>query len=117
MVGADVPVIQALRLFGGIRQNAFALIRKRQIDGGRNFFTNRGPALDLFADTFDGGVISQEAVGQVLVFADQSQKQMLGFNGGASELAGFIASEEDDPPCSLSISFEHKFDSQMPVSG
>ena len=42
-------------------------------------------------------MISQETIGQILVFADQSEEQMLGFDGRATELAGFVASEEDDP--------------------
>ena len=52
-------------------------------------------------------MISQESISQVLIFADQSQKQMLGFDGRASELASFIAGEEYNPSCSLSVSFEH----------
>ena len=32
---------------------------------------------------------------------------MLGLNSRATKLAGFVASEEDNPPGSLSISFEH----------
>ena len=52
-------------------------------------------------------MISQETIGQVLVFADQSEEQMLGFDCRAAKLTGFVASEEDDPAGSLSVSFEH----------
>src|SRR5437867_2055611 len=52
-------------------------------------------------------MISQETISQVLIFANQPQKQVLGFDGRAPELAGFVAGEEYNPSCSLSISFEH----------
>ena len=34
---------------------------------------------------------------------------MLGFDGRAAELAGLVPGEEDHPPCSFSVSFEHNF--------
>src|SRR5215831_13688243 len=40
---------------------------------------------------------------------------MLSFDGRATELAGLVPGEEDNPPSSLSVSFEHIFlVSQMP---
>jgi hypothetical protein len=53
MLGANVPVIQALRLFGGIREDPLAFVRERQINGGRNLFTNGGSALNFLTDAFD----------------------------------------------------------------
>src|SRR6266516_3270978 len=52
-------------------------------------------------------MLSIETISQILIFADQSEKQMLGFDRRAPELASFIAGEEYDPSCSLGISFEH----------
>src|SRR6266481_4698694 len=52
-------------------------------------------------------MISQETIGEIFIFADQPEQQVLGFNRRASELAGLVASEEYNPPCSFSISFEH----------
>ena len=54
-------------------------------------------------------MISQETISKILVFANQTQQQVLGLDRRATELAGFVASEEDDPPGSLCVSFEHKF--------
>src|SRR5205807_5371442 len=71
------------------------------------FLTNRGSTLNFLANTLDRRVISQEAIGQVLILADQTQQQVLGLDRGAAKLAGFVASEEYDPPGSFSVSFEH----------
>src|SRR5438105_13516114 len=102
-------MIQTLRLFGCVRQNPFALIRKRQVNRGRNLLTNSGSAFNLLPDAFDRGMISQETISQILIFADQSQQQVLGLDCGTTELAGFVTSEENDPAGSFSVSFEHKF--------
>jgi len=47
MFGTDVPVRQALRLFRGIGQHAFALIAEREIHGSRDLFPDRGVTLNL----------------------------------------------------------------------
>src|SRR5262245_34597153 len=54
-------------------------------------------------------MIPQEPISQVLVFANQSQQQVLGFDRRATKLASLVASEENDPSGSLCISFKHKF--------
>src|SRR5438477_8621001 len=107
MFSADVAVIEPFGFLRRIGENAFAFIRKRKIDRRRDLFPNRGSAFNFLTNAFNRRMISQETVGQVLIFADQSQQQMLSFDGRTSKLASFVASEEDDPPCSLSISFEH----------
>src|SRR5207245_7721557 len=107
MFCADVPVIQTLRFFGSVGKDAFTFVRKRKIDRRRDFLANRGSTFDLLPNAFDRRMISKETISQILVFADQSEKQMLGFDRRASELASFIAGEEYDPSCSLGISFEH----------
>jgi hypothetical protein len=56
-------------------------------------------------------VISEETIRQILVLSDQPKEQVLSFDGRTSELAGFIAGKEDNPPCSFSVSFEHSLDS------
>ena len=55
-------------------------------------------ALDLLADRLDRGMRTQEAVGQRLVFAQQSEQQVLGLDVRRTELAGLIAREKDDAP-------------------
>ena len=80
MLGADVLVVQALRFFRAIGQHALALVAQRQIDRGRNLLPNRGVPFDLLADGFDRGMRAQEPVRQRLVFAQQSQQQVLRFD-------------------------------------
>ena len=54
---------------------------------------------------------SEKTIGQILIFADQTQQQVLGFDRRAAELAGFVASEEYNPPCSFSYLSNIIFDS------
>src|SRR5205809_3227640 len=107
MFYAEVPVIKPLRFFGSVGNDAFTLVRKSKIDRRRDFLANRGSTFDLLPNAFDRRMISKETICQILIFADQSEKQMLGFDRRAPELASFIAGEEYDPSCSLGISFEH----------
>src|SRR5215469_16704145 len=51
---------------------------------------------------------AQEAVGQGLVLAQQSQQQVLGLNIRRPKLAGLIPREKDDAPGFLRVPFEHK---------
>ena len=110
VLGADVLVVQALGFFGAIGQHALALVAQRQIHGGGNLFANRGVAFDLLADGFDRRVRPQKTVGQRLIFAQQTQQQMLGFDIRAAELAGLVAGEKDDPPGLFRITFKHDRD-------
>ena len=107
MFGADVLVAQPLGFFRRIGQHPLALVRKRQVDGGRNLLANRGVRLNLLADRLHRGVRAQEAVGQRLVLAQQAEQQVLGLDIGRAELAGLIPREEDHAPCLLRIAFEH----------
>ena len=63
MLGSDVFVSETLCFFGGVGQDAFALVGEGQVDAGRNFFTNGGVGFDLFANRFDRSVRAQETVG------------------------------------------------------
>ena len=109
VLGADMAMIQPLRFFGGVGENSLALVRKRQIDRRRHLLANGRPAFDLLANALDRGRIAKKPIGQVLVFTDQAQQQVFGFDRRAAELAGLVASKEDDPTCSFRISFKHMF--------
>ena len=50
---------------------------------------------------------TEEPIGQSFVFAQESQQQVLGFDIGRPELAGFVACEKDDAPGFLRIAFKH----------
>jgi hypothetical protein len=45
--------------------------------------------------------------GEPLALPDQAQEEVLGLDGVAPELAGFVASEEDDAPGPLRVALEH----------
>src|SRR5665213_3715414 len=49
----------------------------------------------------------EDAAGQAFAFPNQSEKEMLGLNRNAAELAGLIAREEKNSSGSLGIPFEH----------
>src|SRR5215469_15082937 len=103
MLGPNMPVGKPLRLLRRIRKNPFAFIAERQVDRSRNLLPNGGVSLDLLADRFDRSVGTEEAVGQGLVFTQESQQEMLGFDIGRPELAGLVACEKDDAPGFLRI--------------
>src|ERR1044071_5822324 len=50
---------------------------------------------------------TQEAIGQGLVFAQQTEQEVFGLNIRRAELAGFVACEKDDAPGFLRITFKH----------
>ena len=107
MLGADVLVAEPLGFFGAIGQHALALVAQRQIDRRRNLLANRGVTFDLLANGFHGRVRAQEPVRQRLVFAQQAQKQMLGLDKWAAELARLVPREEDDSSGFFRITFKH----------
>src|SRR5258706_13524037 len=51
---------------------------------------------------------AQEAIGQRLILAKQTQEQVLGFDVRASELAGLIPREKNYPACFLGVAFKHR---------
>ena len=61
----------------------------------------------MFPDTFDRGMISQKIVGKVFIFANHTQQQVRGLDRHATELAGFVAGEEDAATRSFCVAFEH----------
>src|SRR5438093_862606 len=87
VLGAYVLVAQPLGLFSAVSQYSLAFVAERQIDGRRYLFANRRVPLDLFPDRIDRGVRTQEPVRQLLVFPQQPQQQVLGFDVWASKLA------------------------------
>ena len=63
--------------------------------------------LNLLADRLDRSMRAKEPIGQGLVFAQKSQKQVLSLNIGRPKLAGFVAREKNDAPGFLRIAFKH----------
>ena len=72
MLSPNVLMAEPLGLFRGIGQNAFALIGKRQVDGGRDLFTDSGVLLNLLADAFNRSMGAEEAIGERFVLAQET---------------------------------------------
>jgi hypothetical protein len=112
--GADVLVGEAFGFFGGVGEDALALVGERQVDRGGDLLADGGVALDLLADGFDGCVRTQEAVGERLVLAQQAEQQVLGLDVRRAELAGLVAGKEDNSSRLLGLAFEHISPSSRP---
>ena len=108
VLGADVLVVQPLGFFGAIGQHALALVAERQIHGSGNLLADGGVSFDLLADGFHRGVRAQEPVRERLVFAQQAEEQVFGFDIGTAELAGLVPREEDHPSRLLRVSLKHR---------
>src|SRR5579863_820427 len=98
---------KALGFFRGIGQHPFAFLAQRQIDGRGYLFAHRRAPFNLLANRFDGGVRTQEAIGEGFVFPQQPEQEMLSLDVGASELAGFVPSKKYYAARFLSVSFKH----------
>ena len=111
---------EALGLFGGVGEDALALVGEGEVHGSRDLFADGGVLLDLFANGFYGGVGTEEAIGERLVLAQEPEQEMFGFDVGRTELTRLVAREKDDAARLLCIAFEHDppFDSSpSPVFG
>src|SRR5262249_43816862 len=97
VLGADVPIAQPLRLFGGEGQHAFGLARKRQIDLRGDAVAHDRSVFYLLTDQFDVGVRAmEEPRSEIFVLTDQSQQDVFGFDLGRAELARLVAGKEND---------------------
>ena len=108
MLGPDVVVEQAVGLFGRVLQDALGLGAERNLDRGRDLLTKDGAPFDFLPDVLEREVgPCKDPARQPLAFPDQPQKQVLRFDRDAPQLAGLVASEEQDPPRSFRVAFEH----------
>ena len=53
MLGANVPLLEFVRLFGGIGEHAFGLVAQRKVDGSRNLIAQGSQGANLLADGCD----------------------------------------------------------------
>src|SRR5580704_8553735 len=72
-------------------------------------------SLYLFPYGFNRCMRAKEAIGQRLVFAQQTQQQVLRLDVRRPELACFIPREEDDATCFFRIAFEHVPPGKVPA--
>src|SRR5262249_55816294 len=108
MLGADVVVQQAVGLFGRELQHALGFRAERDLDGRRNLLTKYRAPFDFLADAFQRQMRAREnSARETLALPDQSEKEVLGLDGDAAELAGLIPREEQNPSRPFRVPFEH----------
>ena len=108
VLGSNVLVRKSLRFFRGVGQYALALVAQGQVHGSRDLLPNRGVPFDLLPDRLHRSMGPKEPIGERLVFAQQAQQQVLRLDVRRTELAGFIAREEDHAPGLFRVPFKHK---------
>src|SRR5579863_3445392 len=87
-------------------EDALALLAKWNFYRGRNALAHRDTRFDFFANGLDRAVGAQEAVRQRLVFAQQSEQQVLRLDVRAAVLARLVPREKYYPPCLLCVAFK-----------
>ena len=108
MLGADVVVQQPIGLFGGKLQDALGFRAERDLDRGRHFFAEDRPAFDFLADVLQRQVrAGEDAAREPLALTNQPEQEMLGLDGNAAELTGFVTGEEEDSSSPFGVPFEH----------
>ena len=108
MFRADVVVKQAVGLFGRKLQHPLCFRAEGDLHGRGNFLAENRATLDFFADILEGQVRAREdSARQPFTFANEAEKQVLGLNRDAAELARFVAGEEEDSSCPFGVPFEH----------
>ena len=108
VLGPDVVVQQPVGFLGGELQDALGFGAEGDLDRGRDLLAEHGPAFDFLADAFEGEVRAGEnAAGQPLPLANQPEEEVLGLNRDAAELTRLVPREEQHPPRSFRIAFEH----------
>ena len=107
VLGSDVAVPQALRLFRGEIQDALGFLAERHFHGRGDALANGDALLDLLADGLDRAVRTQETIGQRLVLAHQAEQQVLSLDVRGTVLAGFVARKEYDASGLLCVTFKH----------
>ena len=108
MLGADVVVQQPIGFLGGKLQHALGLGAERDLDRGRDLFAKDRAPFDFLANALEREVrAGKDPARQPLALANQSEEQVLGFDGNASELTRLVAREKEDASRSFRVTFEH----------
>ena len=96
VLGADVVVQQPVGFLGRKLQHALGFGAERDLDRGRHLLAEDRAAFDFLADVLEGQVrAGKDPAGQALALANQAQKEVLGLDRDAAELAGLVAGEEE----------------------
>src|SRR5436190_1031897 len=109
MLGADVIVKQSIRFLRGVPQYPLCLRTERQFDRGRKALAVLSASFDLFHDIVDRQLRARDHLRyDRAARAEDSDKDMLGFDRSGTELARLVPREEEGPPRALGVSLEHR---------
>src|SRR5688500_8774166 len=107
MLGADMPVPQAIRFLVREMQDTLRFRRQWQFDRGWNPLAQQRAAFNLSSNSFNGDLRArEETAGERFVFAHQAEQKMLRLNRGRAELRRFVASEKNYPSRFFCVAFE-----------
>src|ERR1051326_7974868 len=98
---------EAFGLFRSVGKDPLAFVADREVDRRRRLFANDCVTFNLppnFVDGFDG---LEETMSESLVFADQAEQEVLGFDIWRAELARFVSREEHDSTGLLGVALKH----------
>src|SRR5688572_23883993 len=101
-------------LFVRVKKDFLSFRRQVQFGGLRYPVAKNDTLFDIPADCIDSKICSkgEEARRDGLVFAHQSEQDMLRRNGWRAILQCFVACEKNDPTRAFRIAFEHKITAQ-----
>ena len=109
VLGADVGVQEPVGLLGGGLQGALGLRAEGDVDRRRHPLAEHAAALDLFPDRIEHDLRAGEnPAREALPLPDEPEQEVFGLDGHASELAGLVPGEEQDPAGPFRITFEHQ---------
>src|ERR1041385_6304892 len=106
MLGPDMFVAQFVSFNGGIRQYLLAFGAQRQIYRSCNLGPWRKSTIYRGFDFLDLGR-NRNFIGEVLVFAENSQQKMFSFYCGRTVIAGLVAAKKYDSARFFGISLKH----------
>jgi hypothetical protein len=107
MLRADVLGSKALGFFGSSIQDALALHTERHFNGSGDAFATRNVRFDFIPQGLRAAFFAKKLACEGQVLAEETEQQVLGFDGHISILAGFIAGEENRATRLLCVAFEH----------
>ena len=109
VLGPDMLVLEPVGLLGGRIERSLALVGKGKVHGSGDLLANERAAFDFLSNAVDGGIgLWEEPVGQVLVFPDQPEQEVLGLDVRTAKLTRFVAREEYYAASLFRIFFEHR---------
>src|SRR5208283_1893971 len=107
VLGTDVLVREKRGFVGSVCQHTLALAAQGQVHGSGDLLPDGRVTLNLFPDGFDRCMGPKEPIGERLVFAQEAEQQVLRLDVRRTELAGFVACEEDYSPGLFRVPFKH----------